>query len=190
MVTPRNSVKLFITYELDAWLRDLNTDVTLGNCLFGAVKLTINADEDKYSYSEYGIGSDCCLLFSLQNDLGRNVVVFGVDNSWFALIDNKEKHILVCGVDPTQRLNDTSITAETKYFINFSRSWRKFCLSIHYNGRHSFLFVNATKIYQFKAKDSEIKSYPLCLENISEDFLITTLKIRIKWIYVQFFYWL
>ena len=36
-------------------------------------------------------------------------------------------------------------------------------LSLHYNGSNSFLFVNATKIYQFKAKDSEIKPYPLCL---------------------------
>ena len=28
-----------------------------------------------------------------------------------------------------------------------------------------FLFVNAVKMYQFKAKDSEIKPYLLCLGN-------------------------
>ena len=38
------------------------------------------------------------------------------------------------------------------------------------------LFVNATKIYQLKGKDSEIKKYPLCLENISEDFTATNIK--------------
>ena len=32
-----------------------------------------------------------------------------------------------------------------------------------------FLFVNAVEIYQFKAKDSEIKQYPLCLGNTSKD---------------------
>ena len=37
-------------------------------------------------------------------------------------------------------------------------------------------FVNATKIYQFKAKDSEIKKYPLCLGNISKDFTANNIK--------------
>ena len=37
---------------------DLNTDFTLGNCLFRAVKLTKNADPDKYKYIGYGIGFD------------------------------------------------------------------------------------------------------------------------------------
>ena len=43
-------------------------------------------------------------------------------------------------------------------------------LNLHYNGSNSFLFVNATKIYQFKSKDSEIKKYPLSLWNISNNF--------------------
>ena len=49
-------------------------------------------------------------------------------------------------------------------------------LSIHYNGSNSFLFVNATKIYQFKAKDSEIKDYALYQGNISKDFTINNIK--------------
>ena len=36
--------------------------------------------------------------------------------------------------------------------------------------------VNATKTYQFKAKDSEIKKYPLCLEKISGDFSANSTK--------------
>ena len=47
-------------------------------------------------------------------------------------------------------------------------------MSLHYNGSNSFLFVNATKMYQFKAKDSEIKDYALRLGNISKDFTIKT----------------
>ena len=42
-------------------------------------------------------------------------------------------------------------------------------LSLHYNGSSSFFCVNTTKIYQFKAKDSETKPYPLCLVIISKD---------------------
>ena len=49
-------------------------------------------------------------------------------------------------------------------------------LSLHYNAIKSFLFVNATKIYQFKAKNSETKDYPLCLGNISKDFTINNLE--------------
>ena len=38
------------------------------------------------------------------------------------------------------------------------------------------MFVNATKVYQFKAKNSEIKDYARCLGNISKDFTINNLK--------------
>ena len=40
---------------------------------------------------------------------------------------------------------------------------------MHYNGANSYLFVNGTEIIKFKAKDSEIVAYPLCLGNISKD---------------------
>ena len=36
--------------------------------------------------------------------------------------------------------------------------------------------VNAKKIYQFRAKNSEIKPYPLCLRNISKYFTANSLK--------------
>ena len=48
------------------------------------------------------------------------------------------------------------ITREAKYPINFTQYNKRFALSLRYNGSNNFLFVNATKIYQFKAKDSEI----------------------------------
>ena len=55
--TPINSINLFIVYELDTWSRDLNSDFTLKDWLFGGVKLARNSDLDKYIYSGYGIGS-------------------------------------------------------------------------------------------------------------------------------------
>ena len=45
----------------------------------------------------------------------------------------------------------------------------KFCLSLHYDGANSYLFVNGTEIYKCNAKDSEIIPYSLCLGNISKD---------------------
>ena len=84
-------------------------------------------------------------------------------------IDDKKRDILILGKDPTQGVDDTTFTAEAQYSVNFSRSNRKNCLSMHYNGNNSFLYVNAIKIYRFKAKDSKIKQYPLCLGNISGD---------------------
>ena len=59
----KNVVNLYISYRLD--LRGLNTDFTLGNCLLGAVKLTKNADPNKYRYSGYGIRFDARSQYSL-----------------------------------------------------------------------------------------------------------------------------
>ena len=47
---------------------------------------------------------------------------------------------------------------------------------MHYNKENSYLFVNGTEIYEFKAKDSEILAYSLCLGNISKDWSINNMK--------------
>ena len=85
-------------------------------------------------------------------------------------INDKEKSILKLGERPTQGLDDTTLLAEATYPINFTQGNKSFVFSLHYNGSNSFLFVNATKIDQFKAKDFEIKDYALCLGNISKKF--------------------
>ena len=65
-------------------------------------------------------------------------------------IEKKNKDILILGKGPTQELDDTTLTAEAKYSIIFTQPRKIFVLRLHYNGSNSFLFVNATKIYQFK----------------------------------------
>ena len=48
-------INMYIVYEI--CVSDPNNNYpALENCLFGAVKLTRNADFDKYKYFEYGIG--------------------------------------------------------------------------------------------------------------------------------------
>ena len=68
------------------------------------------------------------------------------------------------------------LNAEKMYSINFTKKNTKFCLSLHYNGANSYLFVNGTEIYKFKAKDSEIVASPLCLGNISKDWSTDNMK--------------
>ena len=63
-------------------------DFTLGNCLFGAVKLTKNGDPDRYKDSSYSIGFDSHSQFSSTDGSdGKNFIIFGVDNSSFVNID-------------------------------------------------------------------------------------------------------
>ena len=90
-------------------------------------------------------------------------------------IYNKKKDILVLGRGPTQVLEST-LAAEKMYSINFTVPKKKFCLSLHYNGGNSYLFVNGTKIIKFKAKDSAIVASPLCLGNISKDWSTDNMK--------------
>ena len=48
---PEKVINLYISYTISPWLKYLNTDFTLNNCLFVSVKLNKNADPDKYKYS-------------------------------------------------------------------------------------------------------------------------------------------
>ena len=91
-------------------------------------------------------------------------------------IDNKKKDILLLGEGPTQGLDGTTLTAERKYSINFTENNQKFCLSLHYNGTNSYLFVNCSEIIKFRAKDSEIAATLICLGNISKDFSVDNMK--------------
>ena len=75
-------------------------------------------------------------------------------------IDNKKEDILVLGRGPTQGLEST-LTAEKMYSINFTVTKKKICLSLHYNGGNSYLFLNGTEIIKFKARDSEFVASPL-----------------------------
>ena len=89
-----------------------------------------------------------------------------------AHIDNKKKDILLPGKGPTQGLKHT-LTAEKIYSINFTLVRKIFCLSLHYKGANSDLFVNDTEIYKFKA---EVSVGPICLGNISKYWSVDNMK--------------
>ena len=58
--------------------------------------------------------------------LGKNVIIFGADMSSSVHIDNKNKDILILGEEPTQGLDDTTLTAEAKHSISFTQSGKRF----------------------------------------------------------------
>ena len=56
--------KIYTVYEIDRSV-DISHYPMLGNCLFGAVKLTKHVDIDLHIYSRYGIGFDRKRFFQL-----------------------------------------------------------------------------------------------------------------------------
>ena len=150
------------------------SDPTIKNCLFGAFTLTKNTDIDKYRYSGYGIGFDRRSSFSFPGGgFGQNIIIFGADMNSSSHVDNKKKDILILGKGPTQGLEHT-LTAEKMYSINFTVTKKE--LYLHYYGGNSYLFVNGTEIYKFKAKDSKIVPSLLYLGNISKDWTADNMK--------------
>ena len=138
--------------------------------------MTKTADIDKYGYSGYGIGFDRKSAFSFPSGrFVQNVIIFGVDMRFSAHVDKKKKDILIFRKSPTQGLKHT-LPSKKMYSTNFPVTKRKFCLSLHYNRANSFLFVNGTEIYKFKAKDPDIAAVPLCLGNISKDWSVDNTK--------------
>ena len=134
---------LYFLHTKYRWSKDLGTNFTLDNCLFGSIKLTKNADPDKYKYSSYGIGFDSRSLFSFTDgSMGKNFINYALYISSSVQANNKNRNILILGKGQTKGLGNTSPATEAEYSINFTQSNRNFKLSLHYNG--SFLFVNAT----------------------------------------------
>ena len=135
-------VNIYMVYEIEGSV-DIRSYPMLENCLFGVVKLRKHVDVDLYKYSGCSIGFDRKGFFSIGDEVSKNVIIFRVDMSSSSHIDNKKKDILILGKDPTQRSEHT-LAAEKLYSINFTKENIKFCLSLHYNGANSYLFVNCT----------------------------------------------
>ena len=84
--------------------------------------------------------------------------------------NNKTESVLFLGYGLIQKINDTTIYAEKMYSPNFTVDNKTFCLSLHYNGDNSYLIVNGKEVTKFKAKNSELKKYRMCLGGLSKDY--------------------
>ena len=165
---PNNVINIYVVYKLDAISSTRNTDYTIQNALFGAMKITKNTDYSKNNYKGYGLCFDEGGTFSKGNiNNGRNVIIFGVHKTSLVHVNNKANNIYVMGDLFAQGINDATLYAEKIYSQNFTQSNKKFILSLHYNDNDSYLFVNGAQELKFKAKDDQIINEKLCLGNLS-----------------------
>ena len=139
--------------------------------------MTKNADPNKYSYSEYGIGFDTCGTFPLPDGSGlrKNAIIFGVDNTSSVHADNTKKEILILGKGQTDEFDDTTKTAGTYYSTNFIEL-QDILLKPTLQQKQQLLICQWCKNLSIKTADSEIKPYELCLSNISRDVTIDNMK--------------
>ena len=56
-------------------------------------------------YSGYRITFDSVVVWSFDNAIAKNVIIFGVDNSLLSHADNRKNHFLVLGEGPTFGIN-------------------------------------------------------------------------------------
>ena len=171
----KNVINIYVVYKLDPISSTRNTDYTIQNALFSAIKITKNADCSKNIYTGYGLCFDEGGEFSHTVRQGnfdrttdaRNVIIFGVDMSSSIHATNRANNIYVMGKEFIQGINDTTIYAEKLFHNNFTELGEKFVLSLHYNGDNSYLFANGRQELKFKAKDDHIINEKLCIGNLS-----------------------
>ena len=147
-------MNIYIVYRLNP---SITSDITLENCVSGAVKLTKILKIS--TYSGYGAAFASKESFSHPSGgRGKKVIIFGADLSSSVHANNRANNILVLDKYFIQGINGTTVFAE------------KMCS----------IFVNGKEIINFKTKDSEIVPYPLCLGNESKDFSpLNTTNIRL-----------
>ena len=164
-----NVINIYIVYKLDPISSTRDTTFMIQNVLFGAMEITKNADTSKYKYKGYGICFDEGGSFSTGNiNNGRNVLIFGVDESYLIHSNNKANNIFVMGDGIVQGINDTTLYAEKIYSQNFTQTSKKILLSLHYNGDDSYLLVNGKQDLKFKCKTESLVKKKLCIGNLSD----------------------
>ena len=141
VIIPNNNnvINIYVVYKLDPISSTRNTDYTIQNALFGAMKITKNTDSSKNNYTGYGLCFDEGGEFAHTEKQGnfdhttnaKNVIIFGVDMSSSIHATNRANSIYVMGKDFIQGINDTTIYAEKLFHNNFTEFGVKFVLSLH-----------------------------------------------------------
>ena len=171
-----NIINIYVVYKLDPISSTRNTDHTIQNALFGAMKITKNTDYSKNNYTGYGLCFDEGGEFSHTVREGnfnrvtnaKNVIIFVVHTSSSIHATNRANKVYVMGREFIQGINGTTIYAEKLFHNNFTEFGVKFVLNLHYNGNNSYLFVNGRQELKFKAKDDQMINEKLCLGNLSD----------------------
>ena len=163
-------INIYCVYKLDPISSSRDNTFTVQNALFGSMQITKNADTSKYKYKGYGICFDEGGTFGIGNIRnGRNVLIFRVHESSLAHANNKANNIFIMGDGFVQGINDTILYAEKIYSQNFTQPNKtKFVLSLHYNDKDGYLFINGKQELKFKAKPDQSIKEKLCLGNLRD----------------------
>lgn len=123
--TATGIVNLYTLYVVIFWPYNLSAEFTIGNCLFGTVKLAKNADVDKYGYSGSCIGFDACPSFLLSNkkEMTEKMLLFLMYMTvHLSMLITKN---IILRKSPTNGLEDSITTAETEYSIDIAGQGKK-----------------------------------------------------------------
>ena len=100
-----NVINIYIVYKLTLISSTRNTDYTIQNALFGAMKIIKNTNSSKNNYKGYGLCFDEGGEFGYTVKQGnfnrvtnaKNVIIFGVDMSSSVHATNRVNNIYVMG---------------------------------------------------------------------------------------------
>ena len=122
-----NIINIYCVFKLDPIDFSRNNEFTIQNALFGAIKITKNANTSKYKYKGYGICFDESEEFTHVRKEGnfnhttsaRNVIIFGADMSVSKHANNKANNIYVMGKDYVKKINDTTMRLQTQVINSY-----------------------------------------------------------------------
>ena len=130
----------YLVYELDDWTPTSGNGFDIKNCLFGAVSKTLRGRGIAFDSKDEWTHDD--------GNFARNVIVFGAKSREGA---NSGNGYIVLG-NGTTKINRRETKVDGNFSVNFTKPKTKFCLSVHYNGVNSSIFVNGKKAYKFEAQ--------------------------------------
>ena len=124
--------------------------------------------KEKKLHSGYGKVFERKSEFNFDNEFGRNVIIFYVDNSSSSHNNNGKNSFLVLGEGSPYGINERFSAPEKKFSINVSKAIANFCLSFYYNGDSSYLFVEGKLVFNFKGNNGNVNFPTLfCAGSIS-----------------------
>ena len=119
-------VNVYIVYDLDVWPRYPSNNLKFKKCVFVATIIVKNSDKEKYVYSGYGITFDSAGSWSFDNEIARNVVMFGVNNSSSSHADNCKNKFLALGEVLTIELMEDLVLQRKSLLLILVKQIQKF----------------------------------------------------------------
>ena len=166
---------VYLVYKLNLYKNVELPKYPLVNALFGAIKVDKkgSTNPEKWVFTGKGIAIDSDGSYGMgQQGLGRNVILFGVDNTNSKHPVNRPHHFMVLGNGNTQLVENVNSIPEKGLAINMTFPGKKFVLSIHYSGTNSLFYVNGILMAVFSDKYYPGKKDHIgfSLGNLSTDF--------------------